>query len=260
MTRPRSAWPTLLAAFAVLASGCEAADPAPATNVPQPLGLMSSLPLYWPIEAEFEDLASGNFETPWGRRALEQRFALNPLDTLSPIPALSSQEPDADPLAGLSRILIVQPRGLSPSDNVALDDWVREGGQLFIALDPALSGHYDVSIGSPRRPSVTALIPPVVERWGLTIRFDEEQSADLDYAALPGGDLPLHLSGEIAPVEGVQSVCAIHPSQAIAQCVVGKGRVTVLADAAVFEHEELAGEEGETLAALMAYAFPERAT
>ena len=62
---------------------------------------------------------------------IEARYTLQPLDTLSPVPALSPDAPDTDPLAGLERLAVIQPRGLSPADNVALDQWVRGGGRLL---------------------------------------------------------------------------------------------------------------------------------
>lgn len=89
---------------------------------------MTSLPLYWRLGADVADIASGNALVPWQRQAMERRFDLVPLDTLSPIPALTPDEPETDPLAELDYLAIIQPRGLSPADNVALDEWVRAGG------------------------------------------------------------------------------------------------------------------------------------
>ncbi len=41
------------------------------------------------------------------------------------------------------------------------------------------------------------------------------------------------------------------------KCKVGKGTVTLLADAAVFEDRELAGENGAAILTLLRFAFPE---
>ena len=114
---------------------------------------MTSLPLYWPADAALADIAAGTAPPPWQRRAIEADYRLVPLDTLSPIPALSPDAPDTDPLAGLGLLAVIQPRGLSPADNVALDDWVRRGGRLLMALDPALTGDYEAPLGDPRRPA-----------------------------------------------------------------------------------------------------------
>ncbi len=146
------------------------------TNDRQTLGLMTSLPLYWPLDADFAQIASGNIPSPWGRTVIERRFVISPLDTLSPIAPIGEGDAEIDPLQRLSHIAVIQPRGLSPADNVALDDWVRKGGQLLLVLDPALTGQYDFALGDPRRPTDSALIPPIVARWGLEVSFDEGQS------------------------------------------------------------------------------------
>ena len=219
---------------------------------------MTSLPLYWPLEADFADMAQGNDEAPWQRSLLERQFEIVPLDTLSPIPALSPGDPETDPLDGLARLAVIQPRGLSPADNVALDEWVRAGGQLLLVLDPALTGDYDVALGDPRRPVDMALVPPVVSRWGLSGSFDAEQSLDISIAQLPGGAVPLVMWGEGQIVDGEGDIngCEAHASRALLRCdAVGEGSVTYLHDAAVFEHRELVGEEGESVRALLNYAF-----
>ena len=229
----------------------------PAPDRPK-LGLMTSLPLYWSIEADFTDLAQGTGEVPWQRELLERQFELIPLDTLSAIPGLSPDDPDTDPLDGLDRLAVIQPRGLSPADNVALDEWVRAGGQLLLILDPALTGHYHMALGDPRRPVDTALVPPVVARWGLAGSFDPSQSSDVSFAQLPGGPIPLLMSGEnrTLTVDGGQNGCQTHESLALARCdSVGEGAVTYLHDAAIFEHAELVGEDGEAVRALLDFAF-----
>lgn len=223
----------------------------------EPLGLMTSLPLYWPLGADVALLASGNAPLPWQRRAIEQRYRLVPLDTLSPISALSPGAPDTDPLAGLTRLAVIQPRGLAPADNVALDRWVRAGGRLLLVLDPALTGEYDLAFGDPRRPVDTALIPPVVQRWGLAVAFaaDTDKADHPATAALPGGvDVPLALPGRIDMTDRQAADCAL-PHTAIAVCRVGRGRITLVADAALFEHPELAGADGAGLLAVLTRAL-----
>ena len=192
------------------------------------------------IGADFAALASGNAEPPWQREVLEQSYRLVPLDTLSPIAGTDPASAELDPLAGLERLAIIQPRGLSPADNVALDRWVRKGGELLIALDPALSLDYPVPLGDPRRPTATALIPPVIGRWGLAIAYDDHSihghAQDLAPTSEPlgEGELPLLSAGRVAPAE--QAKCISAAKEAVAKCEVGAGTVTVLADASVFEH------------------------
>jgi hypothetical protein len=219
------------------------------------LGLMTSLPLYWPLGADVTTLASGNAPVPWQRRALEAGYALVPLDTLSPQAALAAGAPGNDPLAGLARLAVIQPRGLSPADNVALDDWVRAGGRLLMVLDPALTGDYDLPLGDPRRPVEGALIPPVVARWGLAIRFDSEQGAKPVGAVLAGRSLALVLAGAVTITDPTAADCALAAGGAAARCRVGQGQVMLIADAAMFEHQELAGDDGAGLLALVSAAL-----
>lgn len=259
MPRPRnSRAAALLAAALVGLAACGGAPATPAAQEsPAPgarLGLMTSLPLYWPLGAGVGDLAAGRAGLPWQRATLEQRYAIEPLDTLSPIPALSPDAPDIDPLAGLARLAVIQPRGLSPADNVALDNWVRAGGRLLLVLDPALTGDYDLPLGDPRRPSEAALIPPVAARWGLAVSFDADQEAVVAQRALAGAALPVALSGRIAVSNVPSAACTALAGGAAAHCRVGKGEVTLIADAALFEHPELAGEGGAGLLAVVTEA------
>lgn len=258
----------LTSSFGLIAVALTACSAAPVSDEPQEqsaalsrpkLGLMTSLPIYWPLGAEFADLASGEAEIPWQRELLAKGYELVPLDTLTPIPGLTPDAPETNPLEGLERIAIIQPRGLSPADNVALDEWVRGGGHLLIALDPLLTGEYELPLGDPRRPSDTALIPPVITRWGLAGSFDESQEAEVSYATLPTGDVPLLVAGESGEFSAVadDNGCATHGDGAIVRCEsVGEGSVTYIHDAAVFEHRELAGENGEGIRALVRFAFP----
>ncbi|GMN03209.1 hypothetical protein [Erythrobacter sp. MTPC3] len=240
------------------AAEAETADPAAATETAKPsLGVMSSLPLYWPLGASFTQITSGTADTPWQREVLEQRYDLVPLDTLTPIAALSPDEPDTDPLANLDQIAIVQPRGLAPADNAALDAWVRGGGQLLLVLDPALTAEYDLPLGDPQRPVATALIVPVVARWGLAMSFTVQDTFAQGVREVPLGEgaITIMQGGDLTVTDAAAADCEIIAGNAVAKCAVGDGQVTLVADAAVFEHPELAGQNGEIIHALLGFAF-----
>lgn len=242
-------------AAAALPTATAPATPGVAADRPR-LGLMTSLPIYWLLGAGVADIASGAAGIPWQRAALERSFVLQPLDSLSPIPGLGAADPETDPLAGLSQIAIIQPRGLSPADNVALDEWVRGGGRLLLALDPMLTGEYDLPLGDPRRPVDAAQIPPVVARWGLMVQYDEAQAGDVRTRAMGDAVLPTVLSGEIVITDPKAAACTLLADGAAARCTVGKGTVTLIADAAIFEHGAVGDDQSRALVSLIEAALP----
>lgn len=227
-----------------------------------PLGLMTSLPIYWPEGAELQVTLESQAPLPWVRRALEERYELVPLDSLS---AGGGADTASDPLARFKHLLIAQPRGLSPADNVSLDEWVRRGGRLLLVLDPMLTGQYAVPIGDPRHPVAVGLIPPVLIRWGLDMRFSENQPFEPRQESYGDGAVPVLLAGEVVLADddpaaseadrAARGTCRILGQGIAAQCEVGQGRVTVLADAALLELAEPHDDSEAQLEALTNLAF-----
>ena len=239
-------------------SGDSAGLPALAPKDAPALGLMTSLPIYWNEGDAFAALGSEEHELPWVRRAIEQRYRISPLDSLSAAQELSGET--SDPLQSIDHLAIIQPRGLSPSDNVALDDWVRGGGKLLLVLDPMLVGEYEVMLGDPRHPTVSAVIPPVVERWGYRITFDDAQSDKARLVTWDGLELPVVLAGAFVHAEPPDGVTLRKPQslfadRALAHFPWGEGQVTILADAALFEPREGNDTAEATILALFSKAF-----
>ncbi len=212
-----------------------ASSPSEALQAKPRLGLMTSLPLYWPLGAELADLAGGEAEIPWQREVLEKEHELVLLDTLSPIAGLTDDAPETDPLAGLERLAVIQPRGLSPADNVALDEWVRAGGHLLLVLDPYLAGHYPLPLGDPRLPNEVALIPPVVERWGLAVHVDDAVLEVFREAEIEGTLVPVISAGEVRELDASGTNCQLFGEGLAARCEIGEGQVTLVADAEAFK-------------------------
>jgi hypothetical protein len=197
---------------------------------PERLVLMTSLPIYWGEGADFGTLASGQGEIPWVREALERQYDLLPIDSLSA--AVGNEA------AGFDRLIIAQPRALSPQDNVTLDEWVNEGGRLLLVIDPLLTGSYSVPLGDPAHPMVIGLLPPVLERWGIGIRYDENQPFALQNVEAGDLEIPFAMAGEVYLLGSGSGNCEISHQGIMARCQVGQGRVTLLADAAIFEFHE----------------------
>lgn len=216
----------LLAAWALIPRGrAEApATPRPPLSFPV-LGLFTSLPLYWAEAPDLAAMLAPEGEVHWARAALESGYGLRPLDTLE---GLTTREP--------RNLLMVQPRPLSPAENVALDAWVRRGGRVLLFADPALTQDSAFALGDRRRPQDTVLLSPILTRWGLTLAFDDDQPLGERTVALAGVQLPVNLPGKLVSAPG--GSCRFEAGGLLALCLVGKGRVTVIADAALFERLE----------------------
>lgn len=191
------------------------------------LGLLTTLPIYWSEANDIGERLDGDAPPHWARTALAARYELVPLDTL-----------ESDQLALLRKLLMAQPRPLSPSENVALDDWVRGGGTLLLFADPLLTEHSRFAIGDRRRPQDVVLLSPILARWGLELRFDDEQGEGERIAGDSAVALPVHYPGELElKAGGFDSTCRIERAGLIAKCNIGRGTATIVADAALLESD-----------------------
>lgn len=232
---------TLALAAALTAGACRAApDPAPRPERPAErpvLGLMTTLPLLWGEAADVGELLGQDGAAGWVRGEIERRFAIEPLDTL-----------DAAALARLDRLVLAQPRALSPAENVALDAWVRGGGRLLLFADPMLTRHSRYPVGDRRRPQDVALLSPILAHWGLELRFDEAQAEGERIQEIMGTGAPLNLAGSFRVDPG--AACTASSGAVLVRCRIGEGRVVALADAAMLDDPE----SGDTAARKTALA------
>lgn len=242
MRVPRNLERALAAALLTIASaGCRAEDAAPVEHAAErpEVGLMATIPIYWGEQAAFGDALSGKGTAHWARAQLEARYTLRPLDTLN----------EAD-LAGLRYLLLAQPRALSGPENVALDAWVRAGGRLLLFADPLLTGESRFPIGDRRRPQDVILLSPILGHWGLQLEFDDAQPAG--YTVTRGQPpIPLSLPGRLVAEGG----CTVESDGVVARCTIGKGRVVVLADAALLDLHEPHPDAPAALDWLLEQAF-----
>lgn len=212
------------------------------------VGLFTSLPIYWGDGADIGSILNGNGETDWVRSQIERRFAIVPLDALGP-----------ELLAGTDRLILAQPRPLAPSENVALDRWVRGGGRLLVFADPMLTRHSDFALGDKRRQQDVVVLSPILARWGLELFFDENQPSGERWVKAYDGQFPVNLAGHFElRVPGEESQCIVSETGLLAQCKVGKGRVTLLADAALLDwdsEEEVPAKRSSALDSIIASAL-----
>ena len=212
------------------------------------LGLLTTLPIYWAESASFADTLASDAPPHWAREMLSRRYDLQPVDSL-----------DAATLAPLRHLMLAQPRALSGTENVALDDWIRAGGELLLFADPRLTGHSIYPIGDRRRPQDVVLLSPILTRWGLELTFDETQPLGEGSALVLGQPLPTNLAGKFRPVAtsaDAPSDCRIIADGLVAQCRIGAGQAVIVADAALLEDGDHAATGAQpALEALLDAAF-----
>lgn len=215
----------------------------------EPVGLFTTLPILWSESPDLADALNPSARPHWAREGLAKAGPLVPLDTLAGVSG-------AEPLGRVRRLVMAQPRVLSPQENVALDDWVRGGGHLLLLADPALTAHSGFAIGDPRRPQAVALLSPILSRWGLELRFDEAQVLGEVPVDVMGVAVPVNLAGRFA-TDG-QGNCRLWANGLAVTCAIGQGRIVALADAAVLETDDSDGSRARALAWLLDMAFAAR--
>lgn len=205
-----------------------------------PLGLFTSLPIWW---GEADDVAarvSAPQEPHWARAVLEEGRRVVLLDTL-----LKPQ--------GFADLIMAQPRPLEPQENVALDGWVRGGGHVLLFADPMLTWESRFALGDRRRPQDTVLLSPILEHWGLELQFDPDQPDGTRENT--GTGLSVRLAGTLVARPRGDAACRIEQRGLIAECRIGKGRALIVADSAVLEPAEQTAGPAATLRALLDRAF-----
>jgi hypothetical protein len=210
-----------------------------------PLGLLTSLPIYWAESDSITETLEGGAPTHWVRSALEADYVLLPIDTL-----------DSEYLGGLDRLILAQPRPLAPAENVALDDWVRGGGRLLLFADPLLTEHSRFMLGDKRRPQDVVVLSPILRRWGLELEFDEDEPDAGRLIRFEGAAVPVRLPGRLREVTpGAAAKCGVESESVVARCIIGQGRVLVVADAAVLGNEQAVDVGTPALNAFATAAF-----
>lgn len=206
----------------------------------RPIGLFTSLPIIWGEGDSLGDLLGK------GRPPHRVHAALATFGPVTPLDTLERLGPK------LKRLVIAQPRPLTPAENVALDNWVRGGGQLLLLADPLLTASSVYPLGDPRRPQDVVLLSPILTRWGLELTFDERQSAGVRSIAMKGPAVPVSLAGAWRTAS---PACTVEGGGLLVTCRIGQGRVVALADAEVFAAEDPDATRTPALTGLLQRAF-----
>lgn len=171
----------------------------PAPDRPK-LAVITALPLFWTEMGQ-----AGPRDSPIVT-VLRTRFTVMPMD--DPVQLKPS---------GARRLLLAQPRAMTPAQLVAIDAWVRDGGTALVLADPLLRWPSDLPPGDRRRAPSASLLGPLLGHWGFAPLNVTDDSEIRHF--LPDGQL-ITLSG------------AQRSGDALPQRKrIGKGAVLVLGDA-----------------------------
>jgi hypothetical protein len=187
--------------------------------------LLTSLPLVF--SEDFSLSAAGSPALD----ALAKQYKVTPISATSP--------------ADLSKgrlLLMAHPLAQTAENLVALDEWVRGGGRVLLLADPRLEWPSKRPLGDPLRPPAMFMDTGLLGHWGLQLNGPAQLG-------------PVH--GQLAGYEVItvspgrlSGSCAIGAGALVAECRIGKGRVTVIADADVLDVGEL-DKAGHNLDAIL---------
>ena len=154
--------------------------------------------------------------------ALEEQVDLRALDAV-----------DEKTLAGVGRILLAQPRALSPVELVRLDAWLRRGGEAVILADPLLQWPDPRPLAHPMRAPLTSLLDPLLTHWGLRLEPAEISVGDKSVRrrALESGAMVQLAAASRFTKFGNSGSCVLSDEGLIATCRIGAGRARLMADA-----------------------------
>lgn len=220
MTRPVV---SLLAALALSACASESNGEAqpPVEANPPPLAMLTSLPLMFGEQFSLDAAGSPALD------ALQGQWRVEALATT-----------DAAELAPHDLLLMAHAPVQTAEGLVDLDAWVRGGGRLLLLADPKLDWPSDLPMGDRRRPIPFFADTGLLGHWGLSLHGPVADGAVTVEVA--GRDVQTRSPGRFA-VTGED--CALRANGFIASCTLGKGRVTLVADAD-FLRAETRGDEG----------------
>ena len=218
----------ILLLAAILLSGAVALavavrDPSPLAPRPPAerprLLLLTSLPLM------FGEQFSLDGGSP-ALEALQSRYQVVPISVTDPTELRSGRI-----------LLMAQPLAQPAEDLVALDEWVRGGGRLLLLADPLLEWPSSRPLGDRLRPPPMFMDTGLLGHWRLQLNAPDERGP----VRLGGGRNPVvYLSP--GRLDSTNPACQLSRADIVAECRIGKGRVTVVADAdflnpdAVLEH------------------------
>src|SRR5688500_17992722 len=191
--------------------------PAPAAASAKPtLMLLTTLPLVFGEQFGLEGGGSPAL------KALETRYTVTPVGVA-----------DAETLRRGKLLLMAHPLAQPAEALVDLDRWVRKGGRLLLLADPALEWPNERPLGDPLRPPPAFADTRLLRHWGLRLDAPDERGPRL--RMLGGREVLTSSPGALI------GRCPVSRDKLVAQCRIGKGQATIVADADFLNVEDLDG-------------------
>lgn len=166
------------------------------------LAVMTALPLFWDEKGQAQ--ADAPIVT-----LLRTRFTIVPVDDARALAA-----------SGAARLLLAQPRAMTPEQLVAIDRWVRAGGRAVVLADPLLRWPSALPLGDRRRAPSASLLGPLLAHWG--IRPD---------SVIEGESRHFLPDGKLVTMSGFRHQKGCKASGIMIACAVGGGQAIILGDA-----------------------------
>lgn len=183
--------------------GVEARPPAQRPK----LMLLTSLPIVFGEQFGLQNGGSKALET------LETRYAV--------VPIASTNRSE---LSQARLLLMAHPLAQTAEDLVELDRWVRAGGHLLLLADPMLVWPSERPLGDKLRPPLSFADTGLLQHWG--VRLDAPDQPGPVERKLGGLTIVAGSPGTL-----VSTTCPVQAGGLVARCKVGKGVVTIVADA-----------------------------
>jgi hypothetical protein len=191
------------------------------------LALLTSLPLVFGQEFGLEGGGSPALTR------LERQYVVVPIGVA-----------DSSSLQGQKLLLMAHPRAQPAEVLVELDQWVRQGGRLVLLADPKLDWPSERPLGDRLRPPPAYADTGLLGHWDLQLRGPKDQITEGSNGKI---DVKTSSPGRL---EG--RGCKLLGDGFVARCRIGKGAVTVIADADFLNVDDQDSENLELLLAELA--------
>lgn len=209
-----------LVAAILAAMLCACRNEVAPTKAPKPtVHILTSLPLLFD-EGFGLGPAKGEAAT-----FLRDHYQLQPIDLPSQLPT-----------SGV--LLAAQPRALPAEELVALDAWVRGGGNLLLLADPLLEWPSKRPLGDRLRPPVSFADTGLLGHWGLRLDAPDQRGIQYDQE---NGAIAFISPGVLVKLGGD---CALEEGGWKALCRLGNGTATIIADADFLNAEAIRAAGG----------------